>query len=245
MNQTLLDPNAPQGKFAAISAAFDRLTNQLSLLSLFILLLNASFLGAGLYLFARTASPSQDNSQVPFGFFLVSGILTIVYAVAYGLLCNNQKSDYKGHFDGGYVSARFILRTMTYMLAFSCAAVAYEIIGLHWISDPSSGNPYLCAIPVILIGFALTHGFYATGSKDMAGSSAWRWGTGRRALVLLTILTMTGFGYNVVYSIRTLIYSQILGSMALFTGAFVACIVTIFCYQDLVSVACDRGINEG
>lgn len=229
-----------------VGACLTALINQMSMISLFIFGLYVAFLGVGHYLFYRmVGNGGLRDPQVPFGFFLSATILMIVYAWGYGKYCAVQNKETTPKFDGGYISARSVLRWMAIFLAFSCAAVGYEILGLGWTDDSSVGVWYLCGVPGTLVLFALVHGFYANGSRDLAGSRAWRFGTGRRTIVVLWLLTMLSFGYNIAITCGSLKFGPILWSMILFTGASILGIVTGFIYQASVTPELDQGRREG
>ena len=204
---------------------------------MFILGMAVAFLGVGHYLLYRL----HDNT-VPFRFFLPCSVIMAVYAWGYGGFANKQSE-----FSGGLISARAVLRSIALLTSISFVVTGWEM--QHYSLGIDATIASLCLCPGTLFVFTFVYALYAKSvHRDIvpattSGRKQKRRGTARRTMVLITVLTMLAFLYN-IYSVATALDIQAIWvAMALFCGSFLVCFLDMFIFQACVSVNEDRGVQ--
>jgi hypothetical protein len=200
---------------------------------MFVLGLSAAFIGVGYYLLSRL-----HDQTVPFMFFSPSVGIMILYAWGYGF---HASSTY--NFDAGLISARAVMRWILYMTSIAFAVAGIKMLGQPWV-DPVLGMVCFWVGPILIAVFALVYGLYCNFGADILDSpEARRYGTGRRAMACMTVLSVSTFLYNIGHAAISLIVNDIWISLLSFAGDFAVCFGVMYVFQRLVSAANDRGVK--
>jgi len=231
-------------------------TRPMSVLSVFILGMGLIFAFGGLYRFALEHGQAADTFRflnsltlptIPFEYFISAFVLMILYAWGYVSYIKHRLTLTAPSFDGGLLSARWVISLISLLVSLSFMVVGYEILILQW-ANAWVGIYCQAMIPITCACFACVYKFYCKGSGAMdmlsAGSSRRRQ-LGRETIIALGI---TNFVSSLYYIGFCLVTSDSSWTYAVTAYAAVSsswCFLTYFLFAENLNSEEDRGVFAG